>query len=200
MMRDEDQALLVDALRFALEAHGPQTRKGIAVPYASHLLEVAGLVLQHGGDARQAAAALLHDVLEDCAGVDAAKLQSRFGADVAHIVECCSDLLEGDSPNDKSDWLSRKRRYVAHLRRADARTRLVAACDKLQNLRDLIADLRCDGTATLARFDASPAQTRWYYEEVFDALGADLPRRLRIELGDWIERLADYVASAAPEG
>jgi (p)ppGpp synthase/HD superfamily hydrolase len=199
-MRDEDQALLVDALRFALEAHGRQTRKGIEVPYASHLLEVAGLVLRHGGDAQQTAAALLHDVLEDCAGVDAAALRSHFGADVARIVECCSDLLAGDSPDAKSDWLSRKRRYIAHLRRSDARTRLVAACDKLQNLRDLIADLECDGIATLARFNASPTQTRWYYEEVFGALGTDLPRRLRIELGDWIERLADCVASAAPEG
>jgi (p)ppGpp synthase/HD superfamily hydrolase len=199
-MRDEDQALLVDGLRFALEAHGPQTRKGKAVPYASHLLEVTGLVLQHGGDARQAVAALLHDVLEDCAGVDAAALQREFGADVARMVERCSDLLEGDTPDRKADWLSRKRHYIARLREADARTRLIAACDKLQNLRDLISDLKHEGTATLDRFTARPAQTRWYYEEVRGALGADLPVRLRTELDDGIERLADYVSSASPEG
>ena len=40
---------LVAALEFALSAHGDQKRKGKDVPYVSHLLQVAGLVLEHGG-------------------------------------------------------------------------------------------------------------------------------------------------------
>ena len=42
--------LLAEAVRFALHAHGEQTRKGSQIPYVSHLLQVAGLVLEHGGD------------------------------------------------------------------------------------------------------------------------------------------------------
>ena len=44
-----DQQLLVDALAYALEAHGDQTRKGKPVPYVSHLLRVAGISMQGAG-------------------------------------------------------------------------------------------------------------------------------------------------------
>ena len=37
------------ALEWASELHRDQTRKGSSVPYVSHLLEVAALVLQDGG-------------------------------------------------------------------------------------------------------------------------------------------------------
>ena len=58
---------LAAAITFAIAAHGGQTRKGTPVPYVSHLLQVSGLVLEHGGDGEQAVAALLHDVVEDTA-------------------------------------------------------------------------------------------------------------------------------------
>ena len=54
-----------DALTFAVQCHEGQVRKGTTVPYVSHPLQVAGLVLEHGGDEEAAIAALLHDVLED---------------------------------------------------------------------------------------------------------------------------------------
>src|SRR5262245_63763346 len=111
-MRDADRRRLVDALAFALDAHGDQTRKGTEIPYASHLLSVAGLVLEAGGDAAQAAAGLLHDTLEDGEGVDESRLRDEFGADVAAIVIACSDLLPGDTRDRKSAWGDRKRRYL----------------------------------------------------------------------------------------
>ena len=48
----------------------------------------------------------------------------------------------------------------------DARARLVAACDKLDNLSAIVADLETEGLATLERFSGKPRQIRWYYEEV----------------------------------
>jgi (p)ppGpp synthase/HD superfamily hydrolase len=198
-MKSDERARLVSALRFALDAHGAQTRKGSEVPYASHLLEVAGLVLEHGGDVDQAVAGLLHDALEDCEGVDVDSLRAGFGADVAGMVGACSDLLDGDTAAAKSDWLTRKRHYIDKLRGADERTRLVAACDKLHNLRCLIADLRHFGSATLDRFNGTPRQTRWYYEAVRNALGADLPPRLLIEVDALLAELAHFVPGTAPE-
>jgi len=38
------------ALLFATRKHAGQTRKGTPTPYISHLLSVAGLVLEAGGD------------------------------------------------------------------------------------------------------------------------------------------------------
>jgi (p)ppGpp synthase/HD superfamily hydrolase len=186
------------ALAFALEKHAGQTRKGRDIPYVSHPVRVAGLVLEHGGDAAQVAIALLHDVIEDC-GVGEAELEARFGGEVARSVCALSDVLEGDTPDRKSPWRERKTRFVARLAGVDARARLVAACDKLDNLSAIVADLETEGLATLERFTGKPRQIRWYYEEVSRALGRDLPKRLRAELDDRLEALRRLVPEASPE-
>ncbi len=196
-MESLDRARFADAVSFALEAHASQTRKGTRIPYVSHLLQVAGLVLEHGGDAEQAIAAVLHDTLEDCEDVDAETLRARFGANVTEIVVQCSDVLPGDRPTAKSPWLVRKRRYVAQLARADSRTRLVAACDKLHNLRSMLADLRAEGPTTLERFTGTPEQTRGYYETVREALCSDLPERLTVELDALLEELREFVTESS---
>jgi (p)ppGpp synthase/HD superfamily hydrolase len=198
-VRAEDASLVAEATRFALEQHAGQTRKGRPeVPYASHLLRVAGLVMEHGGDARQIAVALLHDVIEDC-GVEEAELERRFGGEVARAVRALSDTFEGDTPEQKAPWRERKTRFVAQLGGIDARARLVAACDKLDNLSAIVADLETEGLSTLDRFSGSPPQIRWYYEEVRSALGEELPRRLRAELDDRLEMLRRFVPEASVE-
>ncbi len=97
-MDSDERARFADAFQFALESHALQTRKGNDVPYVSHLAQVAGLVLEHAGDVTAAVAALLHDVVEDCAEVGPEALRARFGDEVADIVVGCTDLLEGDRP------------------------------------------------------------------------------------------------------
>ncbi len=54
-----------EALVFAEKLHRQQVRKGSGVPYVAHLLGVASLVLEAGGDEDEAIAALLHDAIED---------------------------------------------------------------------------------------------------------------------------------------
>ena len=54
-----------DALELASDLHRDQVRKGTSLPYISHLVSVAMLVLEYGGDEDQAIAALLHDCIED---------------------------------------------------------------------------------------------------------------------------------------
>lgn len=57
------------AAALANAAHGGQRRLGTQTPYAAHLMIVAGLVLEDGGDETQAIAALLHDSVEEgCRG------------------------------------------------------------------------------------------------------------------------------------
>lgn len=197
-MEERDQTRIVEALRFALAAHGPQTRKGVPIPYASHLLQVAGLVLEAGGDAHQAAAALLHDTLEDCEDVDAAALRERFDADVVAIVEACTDTLPGDTPGGKSPWSERKARHLERLARAPARARLVAACDKLHNLRCLVADLRAEGPATLDRFNARPEALRGYYEAARSVLADALPAPLQRDFDVQLQALRRAVRPAGP--
>jgi hypothetical protein len=196
-MKPRERACFVRALRFALAAHGDQKRKGTQIPYVSHLLQVAGLVLEHGGDADQAIAGLLHDAIEDCEDVSEAELLARFGPEVARIVRAVSDVVEGDTARRKSPWLLRKRRFIAHLRHQDARVRLVAGCDKLDNLRSLLADLHAEGIGTLERFHGTPPQIRWYYESVRRALGKGLPERLLRELDALTAELARFVPESS---
>jgi hypothetical protein len=84
-----------EALAFAMEVHGDDVRKGDPpIPYLSHLLAVAALVLEDGGSETEAVAGLLHDCAEDHGGhVMLARIRERFGDEVADIVAACSDSL-----------------------------------------------------------------------------------------------------------
>jgi (p)ppGpp synthase/HD superfamily hydrolase len=198
-MTPESRHLLVDSLDFAIEAHAEQTRKGGEIPYVSHLLQVSGAILEFGGSVTVAAAGLLHDVVEDCEQVEVAGIRSRFGDPIADIVDRCSDTLEGDVPEQKSPWIDRKRQYLAKLSGADRDVLLVAACDKLDNLRSLVADLHAEGPATLERFTGTRRQTRWYYESVREVLTDEVPKKLLDSIDSLLRELRDFVSESSPE-
>ena len=86
----------IDAMDFAREAHGSQVRKGTQVPYLSHPMAVASLVLEYGGGEDEAIAGLLHDVLEDEGEHLAGDIESRFGEYVLKLVVECSDAIIGE--------------------------------------------------------------------------------------------------------
>ena len=188
-MKEADRTELLKALAFALEAHGNQTRKGSDVPYASHLLQVAGLVLEHGGGIDQAIAALLHDVVEDCEGVTQEQIERRFGPDVARIVGDCTDTLPGDRPGEKSPWRLRKESFVGRLEKVDARSALVCVCDKRHNLGALVVDVQVAGTDYLERFSASGPELVWYFEAILAAVRPHIPAGLR---DDYEARLDEF--------
>jgi len=52
----------------ACEVHGHQRRTGTEIPYVAHLLVVAGMLIEDGGDEDEAIAAMLHDAVEDGGG------------------------------------------------------------------------------------------------------------------------------------
>jgi (p)ppGpp synthase/HD superfamily hydrolase len=150
-----------EAVAFAADQHAQQLRKGTDIPYVSHPLAVAAIVLEGGGDEDEAIAALLHDVPEDQGGRAALdEIQRRFGEQVAEIVESCSDTFEKPKP----DWRPRKERYVAHLRTASKSVLRVAAADKLHNLESLLFDIRKDGARAFDRFKTSTRNDQaWFY-------------------------------------
>lgn len=148
------------AFLLAAEKHAKQTRKASTTPYMAHLMGVAALALEFGGDEDIAIAALLHDVVEDCGGVPMLKdVKRRFGNRVAKIVEGCTD---SDS-HPKPPWRARKETYLQRLKQADAETRLVSAADKLNNVRSILADYREVGESVWQRFNGGRDGTLWYY-------------------------------------
>ena len=154
------------ALLFAAQVHRDQDRKKSGIPYLSHLLGVASIVLDYGGDEDMAIAALLHDAVEDHGGRPMLKMIARlFGARVATIVDGCTDSYVED-PRKKESWERRKVRYLRRVRHEDADTRFVSAADKLYNVRSVLRDLRNDGDVAFEKFSAPKAKTLWYYRSL----------------------------------
>jgi (p)ppGpp synthase/HD superfamily hydrolase len=167
------------AFRYAAEKHNGQTRKQTAVPYLSHLMAVASLVLEAGGDEDMAIAALLHDVVEDCGGMPRLReIRKQFGPRVAKIVEGCTDSFG----EPKREWLERKKDYLRELKHADVETRLVSASDKLHNVRTILADYRLDGEDIWQRFSGKKEGTLWYYRALNDEYRRRRPNRITREL------------------
>ncbi len=154
------------AVALARSLHRDQRRKATEIPYIAHLLGVASLVLEDGGDEDEAIAALLHDAVEDQGGAETLALITRlFGHRVADIVAACSDT----DVTPKPPWGERKRAYIAHLsdRRLPPGTVRVSLADKLHNARSILFDLRA-GHDVYARFKADREQTLWYYGTLVD--------------------------------
>lgn len=160
-----DPALIRRAFEFALAAHGDQIRKGLPVPFISHLMGVASLVMEHGGDPEESAAALLHDTLEDTP-TTAADLEIEFGPRIAGIVVACTDNLQPCPPA----WRARKERFILCIRETDASSRLVIAADKLHNARDVVRSQRELGDAAFRPFQGRKEGTVWYYRAALSAL------------------------------
>jgi (p)ppGpp synthase/HD superfamily hydrolase len=167
------------------------------VPYLSHLMAVAGLVLEAGGDEDLAIAALLHDVVEDCGGMPRLReIRKQFGPRVAKIVEGCTDAFVVPKP----EWLKRKKDYLREVKHADVETRLVSASDKLHNVRTILADYRHEGEAVWSRFTGKKKGTLWYYRALSDEYQRRSPNRitreLEIAVGE-LERAVDKKNRAA---
>jgi (p)ppGpp synthase/HD superfamily hydrolase len=162
------------AAEYARAAHAGQVRKGTTIPYISHPIAVASLVLTYGGDEDQAIAGLLHDVLEDCGAHHEQAIRDQFGSRVTTMV---LDMTDGtaeskaaaDTPEAKrDDWRRRKVAYLEHMASVGDDTLLVSACDKLHNARAIVGDLADQetGPAVFERFKAGRDGTLWYYGEL----------------------------------
>lgn len=156
------------AAAFAAFAHDGQLRKGGALPYLIHPMETAAIAATMTNDPDVLAAAVLHDVVEDC-GVSERELRARFGARVAKLVAAETEPKETDA---QGTWQKRKLHAVNRLRTAQREVLILTLADKLSNLRAMDRDLRATGAAMWQRFNqTNPSMQRWYYWSVGEALG-----------------------------
>ncbi len=180
-----------EALQYAARVHSRQHRKGSRVPYVSHLLGVASLVIEDGGGEDEAIAALLHDAVEDQGGLERRdEILRLFGERVTRIVDGCTDSWETPKP----PWRARKQEHIEKLRGAPSDVLRVAVADKLHNSRSIVADLRKDGGIIWQRFRGGREGTLWYYRTLRSLFQEAAPGGLTDELDRVVsemERLAD---------
>jgi (p)ppGpp synthase/HD superfamily hydrolase len=184
---------LAEAAAFAFALHADQRRKGTTIPYIAHLMSVAALVLEHGGDEEQAIAGLLHDAIEDMGAEQEDIIKKRFGLGVAAIVRAYTDA----DAIPKPPWRERKRQYIEHLEQVGDDVLLVSACDKLHNARAIVSDLKTHGPLVFARFAGDRDGTLWYYSTLAEVFSRRLPGPLASELSTTVHEM-QASASLAP--
>ena len=179
-----------DALVLATRLHAHHRRKVSGVPYVSHLLAVASLVLEHGGTEDEVIAALLHDAVEDQGGRPTLeRIRAQFGDSVALIVEQCSE----SDVIPKPPWQERKEDFIAAVPHKCASARLVSLADKVHNLQAVLRDYKRDGDVVWQRFKGSKDGTLWFYRTLAAAYQthAESPpeRELAGEMSDLVGAL-----------
>jgi len=181
----------VEALRFTVQIHGGDFRKGTSIPYLSHLMSVCALVLEDGGDDDEAIAGLLHDTLEDHPEeVTKTDLEHRFGKKVVDLVALCTDTPPDYRGGPKPSWRERKADYVERIRNEKYPLCRVAVADKLHNMRSMAMDYRRLGNALWDRFNAARVDQLRYMRDLVAAFReAKAPDHLVDELDSLVREL-----------
>ncbi|MBT3942180.1 MAG: bifunctional (p)ppGpp synthetase/guanosine-3',5'-bis(diphosphate) 3'-pyrophosphohydrolase [Chloroflexi bacterium] len=191
-LADDRAEFVRDALAFATDAHSGQSRLS-GEPYVEHPIATAEFLAERRMDATTLAAALLHDVIEDCE-ISREQIEDKFGDEVAKLVDGVTKmnsidiLARGDRVNasfalngniDQDD--DRTARQAASMRKMlvamaeDVRVVLIKLADRLHNMRTLDAHSQ-DRRISIAR------ETLEIYAPLAHRLGAwDLKWRLEDE-------------------
>lgn len=163
--------LFETALAFAVKAHAGAVRKGGAVPYILHPLEVAVIAGTLTNDPEVLAAAALHDTVEDTPAT-LAGIESAFGGRVARLVASETEDKRPGVPPEES-WQIRKEESLRELKNApDPGVKIIWLSDKLSNMRSFYRMYRREGAKLWERFHQSdPAKQAWYYRTVAEYTG-----------------------------
>jgi len=141
---EEKLRLVHDAYAYANHLHAGQVRRS-GEPYIQHPVTAAIYLADLNLDAATIAAALLHDVIEDC-GATVQELEQSFGADVARLVDGVTkltklDMMAGDDRGtykpgvDSSQAESLRKMLLAMAE--DIRVVLIKLADRLHNMSTL---------------------------------------------------------------
>ncbi len=169
----EDLGIVRRAHSLAARAHHGQRRIS-GEPYLTHPVAVATIVAELGLDATSAAAALLHDAVEDTR-VEIEQIEREFGTDVAAIVDGVTKLDRLRFGSKEAQQAASMRKMLVAMAR-DWRVLVIKLADRLHNMRTL---------------DALPEWKRRRIAEETRDIYAPLAHRLGIQEIKWqLEDLA----------
>jgi len=131
-----DKKLIRKAFEVALDAHSDQRRKS-GEAYIFHPIAVAKIVASEIGlDANSIAAALLHDVVEDCPRYTIDDIQQLFGETVAKIVNGLTKISNIKKDMNVSMQAENFRRMLLTLH-DDIRVIIIKIADRLHNMQTI---------------------------------------------------------------
>ncbi len=166
-MPPEKVALVEKAYEFAARAHEGQLRRS-GEPYMEHPLQTALTLTDLQLDAASLAAALLHDVSENC-GIPVPEIEAEFGTEIARLVDGVTRL-------GKLSWQAPGEDAARHQQAENLRKMLVAMAQDLRVVFIKLAD-RLHNMHTL---EALPPQRRRDIAQETLEIYAPLAHRLGI--------------------
>ena len=131
----ERVALVEEAYRFAAQAHAGQRRES-GGPFIEHPLATGLTVAELGLDASAVAAALLHDVMEDC-GLPRQELEKRFSPEVARLAEGVTKLTKLSWRPGEDALHAENLRKMFLAMAEDPRVVIIKLADRLHNMRTI---------------------------------------------------------------
>jgi GTP diphosphokinase / guanosine-3',5'-bis(diphosphate) 3'-diphosphatase len=176
-----DKKLVERAYKFAKQAHHGQKRRS-GEPYITHPLAVAKTLLHLGMSDEMAAAALLHDVVEDT-DTKHEEIESEFGVEVADLVKSLTALRQVDfstysNPEEaeeaKNHAKNENLRQLFLSMSEDVRVVIIKLADRLHNM-ETIKSLSTEHQQRVSR----------------ETLNIFAPLALRLGMGEIKGRLED---------
>ena len=154
---------IFEAIKFAVDAHSGQFRKGTEIPYIIHPLGVAKILIENGCSEEVVITGILHDTVEDTT-VTLDDIKKHFGERIVKFVEALSEL------NKEESWESRKKHTINNLKTAPMEVLLVTCADKLDNLEAIQEDYNRYGETVWSRFNRPKSKQAWYYQSIAEIL------------------------------
>lgn len=178
--------MLFEAIKFAVDAHKNQFRKGTNIPYIVHPINVMKTLGRLTDEQNVIIAGLLHDILEDT-NVTENDIKTKFGEDVLYLVKKASEAAKLENSTVSKDWKSRKQSTIEHLKKEkDERVMLIACADKLDNVSDIIFDYEKSGEKLWQKFNAGKEKQLWYYNTL-----AEIFKSRQSEFGEAFKQLSN---------
>lgn len=172
------------AIKYATDAHFLQKRKSSGIPYVVHCIEVMKRVSDYGvGNEDILAAAVLHDVMEDCEAMYAEHILPEFGWEVSNLVKECTRLTGDDATKLE------KYEFLESFEKKSTASIVIKIADRFCNVQDYLRTEGKEEYASTYALQAYPLYQAYINRSVIGAEISDFLSRKAVMkvMGDVVE-------------
>ena len=154
-------SLVDQATQYTVKKHEGQYRRGLNIPYSTHLFGVARILKAAGYEDDIVVAGLLHDLFEDTDATEE-EVRELFGDHILALVKAVSE------PDKSLNWEQRKQHMINQIKYLSENTLAIVLAEKIQNVRAIKYELSQLGESTWSHFNAGKDMQYWYYNNVIE--------------------------------
>lgn len=180
------------AIRAASVLHKDQLRRGdTPLPYVTHLSAVAWLTRDYTDDEDVVIAAWLHDALED-SGYTGTEMEEDFGSRVRILVETVTEPREIEGK--ELTWKERKDAYLEQLKKGPEEALIIAAADKIHNMRCIVEQYFGNHKAFMADFSGTLEERALRYQNLSNLMNRRLTNGILAEFNHVYTEYKNFLA------